>query len=82
MTDGLEIDPSAVSISVGDSVNIEVKTTNSKNPIYWDIVDSEGNSIIGDAETCIKFSTAPENKSLIRVTVLRRVLHMLRPHSR
>ncbi|MBE5949777.1 MAG: hypothetical protein E7261_12280 [Lachnospiraceae bacterium] len=71
ITDGLEIDPSAVSISVGDSVNIEVKTTNSKNPIYWDIVDSDGNSIIGDAETCIKFSTAPENKSIIRVTGLK-----------
>lgn len=68
ITDGLEIDPSSVSISVGDSVNIEVKTTNSKNPIYWDIVDSAGNSILGDPEICIKYATDPAGKSLVRIT--------------
>jgi len=67
ITDGLEIDPSAVSLSVGDSININVKATNSDNPIYWDIVDASGESIMGTKDCSVSFASDPTDKTIVRI---------------
>lgn len=67
VTDGLEIEPSSASLSVGDSINIAVSATDASNPIYWDIVDALGNPVSG----CIDFASDPSGKTVARITALK-----------
>lgn len=67
ITDGLSIEPSSVAISVGDFVNIEVTATDVVNPIYWDIVNSSGESI----SDIVQFVTDPSGKTIARITGLK-----------
>lgn len=67
VTDGLEIDPSAVELSVGDSINIEVTATDKSNPIYWEIVDALGNPLTGYVE----FTSDPSGKTIARIRAVK-----------
>ncbi len=67
VTDGLEIEPANIELSVGDSVNIAVSATDTVNPIYWDIVDALGNPVSG----YIDFVSDPSGKTVARITALK-----------
>ncbi|MBQ9766368.1 MAG: Ig-like domain-containing protein [Lachnospiraceae bacterium] len=67
VTDGLTIDPAAVDISVGDSVNINVEASDKKSPIYWDIVNADGEPVSG----IISFTSDPNGKTTARITGLK-----------
>lgn len=67
VTDGLEIDPSAVELSVGDSININLSATDKTSPIYWEIVDALGNPVDG----YVSFASDPTNKVVARITALK-----------